>query len=334
MTLTPMRAARPARVVRAAAAALAALSLAACMPPVPSTPDAPTLDAPGAVVPAQSDRIVSETMRELAAADEAKDPSLLGERVSGSAATTRATEYIVAANGGAAPEVISETMLATYTTGSATWPRVMATVAEAADAAHTPVVLEWVQDDVQSEYQLRWWAHMVPGGVLPAMPGQSTGADQLSLDTPGFTLTPEQAIEDYVALLNAGASSELEEAFAPDPYRQRMFEARTALAASAAPRSGTYGDTVTARIDEAFVLADAEGGALVFLPLDVVSDFNVPGAQLSLPASDKALLQETLKARVVHRYEDLVVLRIGAAGSGLLPTVVAADHNLVSVATS
>jgi hypothetical protein len=321
-------------VARAVIIGASALALVACMPPVPQTSTAPALEATGAVVPVQSDRIVSRTLRELAAADEAHDPSLLGERISGSAATSRATEYIVAANGGAAPEAISTGTLAVYTTASETWPRVMVTVAEAADATHTPVVLEWVQDDPRSEYQVRWWAHMVPGGVLPAMPGQTVGAEQLPLDASGFTSTPQQVIDDYVALLNAGASSELNAAFNPDPYRERMFEARTALAATAATRGGTYADTVTARPDQAFVLADAEGGALIFLPVDVMSDFNVAGAQLVLPASDKALLQGTLGARVVHRYEDLIVLRVGAQGSGLLPVVTAADHHLASVATS
>ncbi len=322
------------RAARAVAIGAAALVLAACMPPVPQTSTAPGLAEPGAVVPAQSDRILSRTMRELGAADAAHDPSLFGERVSGTAAEARAAEYVVAANGGSSPDLVSGTILGVYTTDSDSWPRVMAAVADAVDAAHTPVILVWVQDDARSEYQLRWWAHMIPGGVLPAMPGQSTGSTQLALDTPGFASTPAQAIEDYVALLNAGASSELEGAFAPDPYRLRMFEARTALAETAATRGGTYTDTVTARADEAFVLADAEGGALIFLPLDVVSDFNVPDAQLSLPASDMALLQGTLGSRVVHRYEDLVVLRIRPAGVDVLPGVAAAGHYLVSVATS
>jgi hypothetical protein len=35
----------------------------------------------------------------------------------------------------------------------------------------------------------------------------------------------------------------------------------------------------------------------------------------------------------VYRYEDLIVIRIGKEGVGVLPSVVAADHHLVGVST-
>ena len=310
------------------------LALAACSGPVPVPSATPGLGAPGAALPAQSDRIVRHTLAELAAADAASDPRLLTERVTGAAAQSRAAEYIVAAKGGAAPEVIPSALLAVYTTGAETWPRAMVGVTEPADASHTPVVLLWVQDGAAAPYQLRQWAHMLPGAVLPAMPGAAVGSEQLPLTAVGFTATPKDVIDDYIALLNAGSTSDLESAFAADIYRDRMFAARTTLAASATAKGGTYADTIVAHTDQAVVLSDAEGGALIFLPIGVVSDFTVPGQTLALPASDKALLTGTLGSRVIHHYEDLIVLRIRAGGSGVIPVVVAADHHLVAVTTS
>jgi hypothetical protein len=222
-----------------------------------------------------------------------------------------------------------------YTTNSDDWPRVMVAVTVKPDATHTQVVLTWIQESPQAPYELRAWAHMLPGAVLPASPSQSIGATQLLLDTPGYVMSPEEAIDGYIALLNGGATSEFESTFAPDLYRQRMFEVRLAYSATASQWGGTYSDTVTARAGDSFALADAEGGALVFLQLEVVSDFSVAGgAEISLSASDSALLTGSLSSRVVYRYEDLIVIRIGAEGVDVLPSVVAADHHLVGVATS
>lgn len=318
----------------ALAVTLSTVLLSACSVPLPEVSPAARLDHTGALQTFQSDRVISHTMTELAAADAAKDPSMFVERVAGGAERARAVEYVVAANSSDQPDVIPSDLLAVYGTDSTTWPRVFAGVTRAADITVTPVVLLWIQRTPRAPYQLENWAHMVPGGVVPAMPSVADGATPLALDAPGFVTTPAQAIEDYVALLNAGASSELEAAFAPDVYRQKMFDARTSLSATAAPRSGIYSDTITVRQDDTFVVADAEGGALIFLSVDVVSDFQVPGAQLSLTSADLALLEGTQGDRVVHRYQDLIVMRIRGEGQAILPTVVAADHHLVSVATS
>jgi hypothetical protein len=315
-------------------AAFGVLTLCACSVPIPEPSVTPSLVRTGGMLDPQSERILEHTFSRLDAADAAANPGSLEGRVSDPAATARAAEYVLAANGGAKPDVISQEILALYTTDSEEWPRVMVGVVDAADSAHTPVVLMWVSDEAQDEFELRAWAHMIPGGVLPAMAPEETGAETLAMDAEGFVLTPAAAVEAYVALLNAGSTPETEAAFAADPYRTSMFAGRTALSGSAAGRGGTYKETVTAMTDEAFVLADLEGGALVFLPVEVTSDFNVPGAQLTLPAPDKALLTGKLGSRVVHRYEDLIVIRVPKAGTGLLPAVVAGDHHLVSVATS
>jgi hypothetical protein len=316
------------------AVGIAACVLSACSVAIPEPSTSPSLDGRGAVLDAQAERIARQTFDEIDAADTAADAALLDERVSEGAALVRGVEYAVEAAGGSAPEVIVGDVQAFYTTDSDSWPRPLIGVTVPADPDDTPVVLVWSQGDAQGLYELSSWASMIPGAVLPAMPSLSTGASLLALDASGLTMTPGEAIEQYVALLNDGGD-DLDQAFAPDPYREGMFQARSSLSSSAKGRGGTYTDTIEANLDESFALADAEGGALVFVQLAVTSDFNVPGAQLTLLASaDKALLEGTLKSRVVYRYEDVVIVRLWPEGAETPPTVVAVGQHLVGVATS
>lgn len=312
----------------AAALGLALPSLAACEIPLPVPSVTPSYANPGAILSGQSSVILSDTFTELAVADAAKKVDTTALRLGGDAAVVRAAEYRVAAAGGAAPDVLPPGVLAVYGSNATDWPRVMVAITAAPDATLTPLVLMFVQDDARSGYQLREWAHMLPGAIVPAMANQSAGFTQLPLDASGFSMTPQAAIDAYVSGLTTGEPKV--PAFASDAYRERMFAARAALTAAAAARGGTYVDKIVARPDEAFVLQTAEGSALVLVPVTVTSLFTVPGAQLSLPASDKALLDGTLADRVVHQYRDFVVLNIPKDAS-LLPSVVAADHHLVAV---
>jgi hypothetical protein len=312
----------------AVALGLALPSLVACEIPLPVPSVTPSYANPGAILPDQSSAILSDTFAELTAADVAQKVDGAALRIGGDAATVRAAEYRVATAGGAAPDVVPSDVLAVYGSKATIWPRVMVAITSPPDTTLTPLVLMFVQDDARSEYQLREWAHMLPGAIVPAMANQSAGFTQLPLDAPGFSMTPQAAIDAYVDGLTKGEPTV--PVFSPDAYRERMFAARTALTAAAAARAGTYVDKIVARPDEAFVLQTAEGSALVLVPLTVTSVFTVPGAQLSLPAADKALLDGALADRVVHQYSDFVVLNVPKDAS-LLPSVVAADHHLVGV---
>jgi hypothetical protein len=318
-----------ARRTLAAGAALAALlALAACEIPLPTPSVTPSVEQPGALLEPQSTAIIRDTLNHLASADAARDPALLAPRVGGDAAVVRDAEYAIAKAGGDDPDALPSSLLAVYGPAATDWPRSLVAISSAPDETLTPVIMWWVQDDPRTPYQMREWAHMLPGAVVPAMPNQSIGDDELSLDAEGFSMTPREAIKAYADLLSDGEPEEA--TFAPDTYRERMFASRKALAASAKKRKGTYKDTIEARADEAVVLLTAEGSALVLVPITVTSAFTVPGAQLSLPKSDKALLSGRLSDRVVHHYRDFVVLNVPKDAT-LLPTVVAADHHLVDV---
>lgn len=321
------------RVILAAAAAAALVTLTGCTPPVPQVSAAPSPSEAAAVVDSQAQRILPETFSQIAAADAAKDASLLTNRVGGDAKIVRAAEYKQqAADAKLVPDVIPSDTQAVYVSAADTWPRVLVAVTEQPAENVTPVVMLWVQDGVDDDYQLRGWAHMIPGATLPAMAGPATGAAQLALDDPDMNPTPGAVFDDYVTLLQTGASSPLNDDFAPDTYREQLFTARTVLTKAAKKAKGTYTDVITSDKEGTYVLQTADGGALIFSPVGVQSTFTVKGAKVSIPPADKALLTGgKLTTKVVHTYRDMIVLYIPGPALGSNPGVVAADHNLVKV---
>jgi hypothetical protein len=321
------------RTILAAVLTAAALTLSACMPPIPELPAAQAPAEAAAVVESQSDRIVAETSAELAAADAALDAKLLVDRVGGDAKIVRAAEYKQQkADKTLVPDVIPSTTQAVYTSAADTWPLELEAVTEQPAEDITRVVQRWVQDSVEDNYQMRAWTHMVPGATLPAMASTATGAAQLALDDPSMSPTPGAVLSDYIKLLQEGGASPLNAEFAPDPYREQLFTARTVLTKAAKKAKGTYKDTITNDEERTYVLQTAEGGALVFSPVSVVSTFTVKGAKVSIPAADKALLTGgKLTTKVVHTYNDMVVLYIPGPSVTDKPGLVATDHNLVKV---
>ncbi len=314
------------------ATAAAVLLLAGCAsaPPVPGV--TPSLEVEAALTESQAAAVIEATFAELGAADAARNSELFTSRVAGNAALVRGAEYTVARNVADAP--VSELpgqMQGVYVSQSATWPRMFAAVSEPPGDGLTPVVYMWVQESVEQPYRLVAWAHMIPGAVLPAMPGQINGALPLVLGDDGVDPSPRTALEDYVEYLRQGADSELASAFAPDSYSEQLFGARDALATAAQGAGGAYVDTIQPDVASTFALATSNGGALVFAPIEIASSFSVSDATLTLSARDAPLLEATATDKVTYNYRDFVVLWIPPPGQEQLPRAVAAEHQLVSI---
>jgi hypothetical protein len=320
------------RIALAATAVASVLALTACTPEVPPVAQVPEVEQRAALVEDQADRIVEDTFAELAAADAGLDPDLFSLRVGGDAAKVRTAQYLQAkVKDGPKPSVLPDSMQAVYVSGAEEWPRLLVGVSTEPGEDLTPVVMLWVQDDVSAPYQLRGWAHMVPGARLPEMPGPTTGAEQLSLSEESVEPSPRKALEDYLELLREGAGSDLNDAYAPDTYRERLFTARKALSKAADEADGDYIDTIQPQMARTFALKTADGGALVFAPLEIASSFSVKDAKVSVPAADRPLVDGKLDTKVTHHYTDLMVLYVPGPGVDSRPAVVAADHHLVRV---
>lgn len=317
-------------------ATVGALALSGCVAEVPApVTSAPPMTEAAALLEYQSAAVIDQTMEELAAADEAGDAELLTNRVGGDFKTLRDIEYTLA-NEEDGPDVthIPAERQAVYVSGSDTWPRTLVAVTDQASEDSTPVVLVWVQESVEDDYQLRNWAHMIPGATLPAMPGTLTGAEQFHITTDVISPAPEQALTDYATLLEEGPDSDLNEAFGEDSYRERLFTARETLTEAAEDADGEYEDTIEIDLDAAYAMGTAEGGALVFAPLRASSTFTVEDAKVSIPDEDEPLLDGDLEDTVTHKHLDFIVMYIPGPDDGGLPTVVAAEHTLIEVSDS
>ena len=310
----------------------AALALAGCAAEPPEVETTPTAAARAALDESMAEAIVEETFATLAKADRAGDATLLAPRIGGDAALVRTAEYKVsAAVAEETPSSLPSSMQRLYVSNATTWPRVLAAVSAAPEDNLTPVIYVWVQEDVSTPYELRGWAHMIPGATVPAMPGDVDGATQLPLGESGVDPSPRAALEGYLEYLRQGPDSEGSAEFAPDTYAQQLFTARESLASAASQAGGAYVDTVQPDLANTFVLSTGDGGALVIAPVLITSSFSVSGATLSLSAHDAPLLEGSLSTKVTYTYRDLVVLSVPAPGKGQLPGVVAAEHHLVSV---
>lgn len=314
------------------AATAAAVLLAGCASAPPVTGATPSLEAEASLTDTQAASVIDATFAELDAADAAMDADLLHSRVAGNAARVRGAEYTVAKKvEDADPSTLPSMMQGVYVSRSETWPRMMAAVSDPPSDDLTPVVYLWVQKSVQDPYQLVAWAHMIPGAVLPAMPGQVNGAEPLSLGEDGVDPSPRTALEDYVSYLRKGADSDLADSFADDSYSEQLFGARTALTKAAKGAGGEYVDTIQTDLGATYALATSDGGALVFAPITIASSFSVKDATLKLSSHDAPLLTGKAKSKVTYNYRDFVVLSVPPPGQDQLPGVVAAEHHLVSI---
>lgn len=322
--------------ITGAMAAAGAVVLTGCVAEVPApVTSAPPMTEAAALLEPQSTQIIDDTLAELAAADRAGDADLLVDRVGGDAKILREIEYALAdAEDGPDPTEIPSEMQAVYVSGADTWPRTLVSVTEQASEDVTPVVLLWVQDSIDAVYQLRGWAHMIPGATLPAMPGTSSGAAQLEMSTDTLDPSPEQVLTNYVKLLREGEGSDFEESFAADSYRERLFAARETLTEAAEDSDGEYTETIETDVEGSFVMGTADGGALVFSPITLTSSFTVEDATVSIPDEDEPLLDGELDDTVTHEYLDMVALYIPGPDVDALPAVVAAEHTLINVSDS
>ncbi|WP_430868622.1 hypothetical protein [Demequina aurantiaca] len=313
-------------------AAIGGVVLVGCTPAVPVAGVAAPVEVTAATTEEQGARVQEETFAELAAADEEYSTAEMGVRVGGDALLMRRAEYKQAKEDEkVTPEVLPSEMQAVYVSSAETWPRLMVTVSEQPSEDTTPVVSVWVQDDVDTPYQLRNFAHMVPGATLPAMPGPSVGADQLAMDTDIGDSSLQAVLENYLTLLDEGEDSDLNETFAEDSYRNQLFANRAALTKVAKTADGKYADEIGPVQDGTYAMATADGGALIFAPVSMTSSVSVEDAKVTIPDADEPLVDGKIVDKATYEYIDMVIMYVPPADSEDLPAVVAAQHRPIRV---
>ncbi|MEJ5866425.1 hypothetical protein WDV85_01570 [Pseudokineococcus sp. 5B2Z-1] len=218
---------RPSRAVRACAAVLLAGLAAGCASEQPLPPPRP--QEVGAPVPAvdaeRLEQVHADVAEAAAAADAARDATLLDPVVTGAAAEVRAARYrlqeLVPDAPAPAPldaEALRDVVPAVGVPGAeegeaperapspadaaATFPRTWATIT---GPRAQPQLSVLVQEDVRSPYRVVTTTGLLPGAVVPPVATAEQGAPPVDpTSAEGLVLSPQDAVARYAEALSAG----------------------------------------------------------------------------------------------------------------------------------
>jgi hypothetical protein len=163
------------------------------------------------VTEAQFERIIARVSRQIAAADESLDSSLLGPRMGDPALTTREAAYrlrnadselgtLVTIPEGAVRLLVPQQ--------NREWPRIVFAVIQDTTVPDSPslgVVLR--QESARSNYRLHYVVSLAPDTVLPSFPQPSAGTARLARQSQLLLLSPADTVAGYGEILNGGSLS-------------------------------------------------------------------------------------------------------------------------------
>lgn len=284
----------------------------------------PNLDA------ARIAEILKDTQALLVEADKAFSVDTLKERFSDPALRMRAAQYALAQKKNTAAPVLDLTEQALSVTNSTTWPRVVVDISKEVDGK-LPSAYFFVQDDARSGYKLQNWTRLLGSSEVKTLT-LDTGAAYVEASASGYRLTPEQAVDDYVTMLNSGTAGS--DSFATDEFTNLYFSQLKSLNDSAAA-AGTVTATA-ARLEDAPVTAVrlSDGSALVASAITFTHTYARTVAQSKLNlGGDPALLagDPAIVGNVEVKYLLTVLIRVPAQGSDQKAQLIGAERALESV---
>lgn len=278
-----------------AGAGLTLALLAGCSAEVPQpAPEAAAETPPPALDEDRLARVLENISATMAEADEALDPALLPERLTGPAVDLRSAEYRLAeaTDGESAPEPFTAAPQVAAVPATEDFPRPGMVVTQPPDGSNLPLLLGIVQQNAREPYTLWGWVTLFPGITTPALTHPNAGSAVVPADADTLVATPTEVVERYVDTLNS-EDSEFAEQFADDPYKETSRASATDLdnrveAAGEVTIEAAVGD------DGPVSLATADGGAIVLgeITSDLTMRKTVPGAQLRAGGGIGALLGE------------------------------------------
>ena len=163
------------------------------------------------VTEAQFDRIMARVSRQVAAADEELDSSLLGPRMGDPALTMREAAYRLRnadSELGTLVSVPEGPVRLLVPQQNREWPRVVFAVIQDAttpDAPSLGVLLR--QESPRTNYRLHYAVSLAPDTVLPSFPQPSTGTARLARQSQLLLLSPADTVSGYGEVLDVGSLS-------------------------------------------------------------------------------------------------------------------------------
>lgn len=320
------------RVTSWLALAVATALLGACADPVPGPVSAPTAEETTPVLtPEQLSSALKTINDALQAADAKMDLELLDDRLVGPALAARTNSYNLAkVNAKEFPlaNLVAPTATVSVSAG-VDWPRSIIEVTETPEGGQVPLLRLSQQADARSDYKLWGWVRLLPGATVP-----STAAPEVGLvetGTPKFTA--KEVIDSYTAQVTGGAQDGAPVAIS-DPYTQAA-STQVTEAMAATKDVGTVKTALTGGKDEPVSIPTADGGLIVFAPLEqtVTYQRTVAGATFQLQGAPAVLLGQdpSVYGTVTVTYDVMLAFVIPAKDAKENATVIGADRTLRSV---
>jgi hypothetical protein len=163
------------------------------------------------VTESQFDRIMSRVSRQIAAADETLDTSLLGPRMGDPALTMREAAYRLRnadSELGTLVPIPEGPVRLLVPQQNREWPRVVFAVIQDAtieDAPSLGVLLR--QESPRENYRLHYALSLAPDTVLPSFPQPTVGTARLARQSQLLLLSPADAVTGYGDILGEGSES-------------------------------------------------------------------------------------------------------------------------------
>jgi hypothetical protein len=163
------------------------------------------------VTEAQFERLMSRVARQIAAADESLDPSLLEPRMGEPAITMRQAAYRLRsadAELGTIVPIPEGPVRLLVPQQNRDWPRVVFAViqdAATADAPSLGVVLR--QETPRTNYRLHYVVSLAPDTVLPSFPAPAVGSARLARTSQLLLASPADTVAGYADVLTEGSTS-------------------------------------------------------------------------------------------------------------------------------
>ncbi|MCB7138033.1 hypothetical protein [Cellulosimicrobium marinum] len=324
--------------IAVATATAGLLLVGGCAAPLPTPqPEASPSTPPPVLDETQEADVLAAVGAALQEADEANDPSLLEERVTGPALAIRTSQLEVAKARGDAelvtelPTDVQQVVVPT----TQTWPRTSYAVSVQPESLQSPRLTVHEQASARDQYELWGWVRLFPSTTLPSFAAPTLGSEAVAPDDDTLLMSPTDAIAQYADVLNVGSSSSFADAFPDDSFRSLLAERSKLWTDALEPAAGRYKLEFEPDPDEPVrAVRTADGGALVVGEMTSLETMSAEEGAVVPPSTDteKALFGDADATNVLRvRYVDVVAIYVPPAGGDEQVQVLGTEHVAVTV---
>ncbi|WP_245822819.1 hypothetical protein [Brachybacterium avium] len=219
--------------------------------------------------------IVPEVNTAVVAADKALKAKKLAPRVSGSAAEFRTAAYEMIEKAEEWAEELTvpgAELLVPMTSVTAEFPRVAMALVEDSTEEGVPYFVALQQADAKSPYSAWGWAQQAVGIEMPMVANAVVGSEQVTPDSKGLVMTPQEALALYADVLTAGDDKDPEDQLAENPFQtathERIQTEREELNAGVEwDEAATIHESFSVQSEEFAGVRTDDGGAIVMATL-------------------------------------------------------------------